>query len=683
MKTKHPDKLSPYKLMWWSGKAVLLSGMVLMACSPAPEPAKPGEADPYAGGVTYAWTDVSSAPATVKADTDLSDAVWTSASNIWGPVEKDKSNGDQAAGDGKPLTIGGQTYTTGLGVHANSEVIYSLSGTCTTFSASVGIDNEVGSKGSVNFQVYNADKLLSESGIMRGGEAAKQLTADLSGVQKLRLVVTNGDGTINDDHADWGDAKIGCKPVSGTTQLSDLAWTTAISGWGPIERDMSNGDQGALDGKPLTIGGQVFAKGLGVHANSEVIYSLSGPCTTFSASVGIDNEVGSKGSVNFQVYNADTLLSESGIMRGGEAAKQLTADLSGVQKLRLVVTDGGDDINDDHANWGDAKVTCTPELVVPPLPKPFGRALEYQGIANQPYSAAEAQGIGLGGQVYVFGGFDTTRNPIYTPNDRAYRYDPAQNTWNTLAKMPKGGVTHAGMATDGTFIYYAGGYTSNNGSGQIFGTKAAYRYDPASDSYTSLPDLPAESGAGQLAFLDGKLHHFGGLSYPNKDKDVPLHYVLDLVAGAKAWTLAAPMPQPRNHFGSAVLNGKIYAIGGQTGDDAKLTTHADMWAYDPATDAWTAVKAMPAPYGRGHISNSTFVMNGRIVVVGGETTFLNYIGNVITYDPVTDAWTALSNLPEARSSGVGAALDNEHLVFTGGNNTNIQPQASGWKATLR
>ncbi|HEY8598318.1 MAG TPA: PQQ-dependent sugar dehydrogenase, partial [Thermomicrobiales bacterium] len=67
-------------------------------------------------------------------------------------------------------------------------------------------------------------------------------------------------------------------PPAGTGYLSDQRWLSANNGWGPVERDRSNGDIGAGDGRPLTLGGAVYAKGLGVHATSEIRYALGG-CT--------------------------------------------------------------------------------------------------------------------------------------------------------------------------------------------------------------------------------------------------------------------------------------------------------------------------------------------------------------------------------------------------------------------
>jgi hypothetical protein len=74
--------------------------------------------------------------------------------------------------------------------------------------------------------------------------------------------------------------------------LSDLTPVeTPINGYGPYERDRANGDQGAGDGPPLRLRGTTYAKGLGVHARSVLVYNLGGFCDRFRAVVGIDDYV--------------------------------------------------------------------------------------------------------------------------------------------------------------------------------------------------------------------------------------------------------------------------------------------------------------------------------------------------------------------------------------------------------
>jgi NPCBM/NEW2 domain len=83
-------------------------------------------------------------PSPPTTDASLSDLPFVTATNGWGPVERDRSNGENAAGDGHALTVDGTTYPKGLGVHAASDVGFYLGGRCTAFTATVGVDDEVG-----------------------------------------------------------------------------------------------------------------------------------------------------------------------------------------------------------------------------------------------------------------------------------------------------------------------------------------------------------------------------------------------------------------------------------------------------------------------------------------------------------------------------------------------------------
>ena len=67
-----------------------------------------------------------------------------SETNGWGPVERDRSNGESSGGDGLPLSIGGVTYAKGIGVHAPSEVSVYLGRSCERFTAKIGLDDETG-----------------------------------------------------------------------------------------------------------------------------------------------------------------------------------------------------------------------------------------------------------------------------------------------------------------------------------------------------------------------------------------------------------------------------------------------------------------------------------------------------------------------------------------------------------
>ncbi|WP_406422209.1 endo-alpha-N-acetylgalactosaminidase family protein [Streptomyces sp. NBC_00842] len=147
-------------------------------------------------------------------------------------------------------------------------------------------------------------------------------------------------------------------PPTTDSWASDLDWTTASNGWGPVERDLSNGETGAGDGSPLTIGGTVYAKGLGSHAPAKIRYYLGGQCTSFTAEVGVDDVQKSAGSVQFSVTADGTEKVKSPVLKAADTAWSLTADVTGAKYVELVVGDGGDGNGNDHADWGNARFHC-------------------------------------------------------------------------------------------------------------------------------------------------------------------------------------------------------------------------------------------------------------------------------------------------------------------------------------
>ncbi|MFJ6567556.1 NPCBM/NEW2 domain-containing protein [Streptomyces sp. NPDC091292] len=147
-------------------------------------------------------------------------------------------------------------------------------------------------------------------------------------------------------------------PPAGTSQLSDLPWLSAVNGYGPVERDTSNGEDQAGDGNPITIGGQVFAKGLGAHAAGDIEYYTAGACRSVSAQVGVDDEKGDNGTVVFEIWADGRKVAATGTLTNAMPAQPISADVTGAQVVHLIVTDAGDGVSYDHADWADAKLTC-------------------------------------------------------------------------------------------------------------------------------------------------------------------------------------------------------------------------------------------------------------------------------------------------------------------------------------
>ncbi|MCK2220908.1 endo-alpha-N-acetylgalactosaminidase family protein [Actinomadura sp. ATCC 31491] len=148
-------------------------------------------------------------------------------------------------------------------------------------------------------------------------------------------------------------------PPQADVYASDLEWVSAANGWGPVERDRSNGDTGEADGGPIVIGGRTFAKGLGTHAPARVRYFLGGRCTAFRAFTGVDDVQATRGSVRFTVLADGAERARSPVLRAADEAYELVADVSGARYADLVADDGGDGNGNDHADWGEARFTCS------------------------------------------------------------------------------------------------------------------------------------------------------------------------------------------------------------------------------------------------------------------------------------------------------------------------------------
>ncbi|MGE5294377.1 MAG: NPCBM/NEW2 domain-containing protein [Solirubrobacterales bacterium] len=153
-------------------------------------------------------------------------------------------------------------------------------------------------------------------------------------------------------------AGLGNAAAPGKVWLSDLDISKTQQGWQHARKDLS------VDGKPLTIAGQKFERGVGTHADSLLYVELNGGSTRFRAMVGVDDEVlnpqrsggANPGSVEFRILADGKQAYKSGVIKRGDAAKEVDVDVTGV-KLLVLIVDSGDSMNYDHADWADAFFT--------------------------------------------------------------------------------------------------------------------------------------------------------------------------------------------------------------------------------------------------------------------------------------------------------------------------------------
>ena len=113
----------------------------------------------------------------------------------------------------------------------------------------------------------------------------------------------------------------------------------------------------------ITINGVTYDKGLGCHAYSKVSWNLGGQASTFLSDIGVDDEVEGQGSIVFEVHLDSVIAYTSEILTWEDDAVNVSVDITGVNLLELIITDGGDGGSHDHGDWADARVISSEVLV--------------------------------------------------------------------------------------------------------------------------------------------------------------------------------------------------------------------------------------------------------------------------------------------------------------------------------
>ena len=112
----------------------------------------------------------------------------------------------------------------------------------------------------------------------------------------------------------------------------------------------------SVTGRPLTISGKSFDKGVGVHSYTRLTYDLAGQYAKFLANVGIDTSAPQSAVCSWKI-SLDGKEAASGIAKANEPAKLVKLEVKDAKELELVCDYGPDnDDAGDHLDWGNARL---------------------------------------------------------------------------------------------------------------------------------------------------------------------------------------------------------------------------------------------------------------------------------------------------------------------------------------
>jgi N-acetylneuraminic acid mutarotase len=212
--------------------------------------------------------------------------------------------------------------------------------------------------------------------------------------------------------------------------------------------------------------------------------------------------------------------------------------------------------------------------------------------AKAPLEINHTQAVVFGGRIYVIGAFN---GPFPQENivPRVLIYDPVGDRWSVGPGLPDGRHRGgAGVVVHNDYIYLVGGNRLGHNSGFV---PWLDRFDPKTQTWTSLADAPRPRDHFHAAVLDGKIYAAGGRRSSADQKQplaltIPEMDIYDIAANR--WTTAeAPIPTPRAGVSVVTIGKLVVVMGGESG--VQVPGHAEVEAYDPATGRWTALTALP------------------------------------------------------------------------------------------
>ena len=206
------------------------------------------------------------------------------------------------------------------------------------------------------------------------------------------------------------------------------------------------------------------------------------------------------------------------------------------------------------------------------------------------------------------------------------------------------------VASDGTYTYMNGGYDGSSVHNDTL------RYDPVTDTYTTLAPSPDQHFLGQGVYDSGKFYVLGGFDAGSSPTNLTRIYDI----ASNTWSTGANMPVALTDHAVAIYNGVIYVAGGYDG----FSETSGLYAYNIAGNSWTTLASMPQALYLPGIG----AINGKLYVDGGATSSQADLNTNYIYDIASGLWSSGAVLPTGVTSPASVVVSGQLWIMGGGFN---------------
>lgn len=229
-------------------------------------------------------------------------------------------------------------------------------------------------------------------------------------------------------------------------------------------------------------------------------------------------------------------------------------------------------------------------------------------------------------------------------------YDVDADSWSFGTPGPAPARAEGAAASHGGFFYAVGGRSN---------LADLDRYDPAADTWTSLADMPTGRGGLGVAVLGNAIYAIGGRTSGSPCAGSPLATVERYDVATDTWSTVASLPSARSDLAAVAHGGKIYAFGGCTDF---VTVVDDVDVYDPTTDTWSTAPA-DLPTARAAFYGAA-ARGGSVYVIGGWNGAAQVATNE-AYKVASDTWSTELSMPSPRAE-MGVVSHGGRIYTVGG-----------------